>query len=327
LTRKTRIDVSREIRRVIALETAALRHLNRAVNRSYAQAVRWLAQCRGKVILTGVGKSGLIAQKIAATFSSTGTPAAYLDVGEALHGSLGFIQRSDLVLAIGKSGESDELNNLLPAIRSIGARLIAVTANPKSTLARGAGLVLFTPIAEEACPLNLSPTCSTTAALALGDALAVALMKLRNFRAEHFALNHPGGRIGKRLTLRISDIMRRDESNPTVSFKDSIKHMLIEITRLQAGAVSVVNSKGRLAGLVTDYDIRRALEKGRSILSLSIPQIMNPKPTTIFSDELAARAIELMENRKNPFNVLPVINRQHRPVGMVQIHDLRARGL
>jgi arabinose-5-phosphate isomerase len=202
------LNVAREIRRVIGLEAETLRRVGESVNGSYTKAVEWLARCRGKVVLTGVGKSGLIAQKIAATLSSTGTPAVYLDPGEALHGGLGFIQRQDLVLAIGKSGESEELNDLLPAIRSLGARLIAITANPRSTLARAAGLVLETPIDEEACPLNLAPTSSTTAALAVGDALAVALMKVRNFKTEQFARNHPGGRLGRRLTLRVSGIMR-----------------------------------------------------------------------------------------------------------------------
>ena len=324
---KTRIDARREIRRVLQIEAATLQRVRETVDGSYAKAVEWLARCKGKVILTGVGKSGLIAQKIAATLSSTGTPAAYLDPSEALHGGLGFIQRQDLIVAIGKSGESEELNDLLPPIRALGARLIAITANPKSTLARAAGLVLETPIDEEACPLDLAPTSSTTAALAVGDALAVALMKMRNFKAEHFALNHPRGRLGRRLSLRVRDIMRGGEANPIVPIGDSATQMLIKITRLQAGAASIVDSRGRFAGLVTDYDIRRALERGRDILSLSIRRIMNPKPTTIGPEELAAKAVAIMENRKNPFNVLPVVDRQRRAVGMVQIHDLRARGL
>jgi arabinose-5-phosphate isomerase len=316
-----------EIRRVLELEARTLRQVALRVDASYAKAVEWLSRCKGKVILTGVGKSGLIAQKIAATFSSTGTPSAYLDCGEALHGGLGFIQRQDLIVALGKSGESEELNDMLPAIRSIGARLIAITANPKSTLARAAGLVLETPIAEEACPLNLAPTSSTTAALAVGDALAVALMQVRNFKAANFALNHPRGRLGRRLTLQVRDIMRGGDSNPVVSIKESVVRMLVEITRLQAGAASIVDSRGRFAGLVTDFDIRRALAAGRDILSLSIRRIMNPDPVTIRPDELAAKAVAIMENRKNPFNVLPVVDRGGRPVGMVQIHDLRARGL
>ncbi len=317
----------RELRRVIALEMGALRQVGRAINQAYADAVRWIGQCKGKVILTGVGKSGLIAQKIAATFSSTGTPAAYLEPSSALHGGLGFIQRQDLVIAIGKSGESEELNHLLPAIRAVGARVIAITANPKSTLARQAGLVLVTPITDEACPLNLAPTCSTTAALAVGDALAVAVMKLKDFNTSHFARNHPGGRLGRRLTLKVSDIMRSGEDNPVVPVTESVSHLLLEISRLQAGAASIVDARGRFVGLVTDFDIRRALQKGANILTLSISAIMNQKPTTIAPNDLAARAVAVMENRKNPFNVLPVLDKRRRPIGLVQIHDLRARGL
>lgn len=319
--------IIRELRRVIALEARTLAKLGRAIDGSFAKAVDLMLKCKGKVILTGVGKSGLIAQKIAATLASTGTPSIYLDPADALHGSLGLVQRQDLVVAIGKSGESDELNALLPRLRTVGAKVIAITANPKSTLARAAALVLETPIEEEACPLNLAPTCSTTAALAAGDALAVALMKRRGFRAEQFARNHPGGRLGKRLTLHVADIMRSGEENPVVRVDAPITRMLVEITRQRAGAVSVVDAAGRLVGLVTDYDIRRALEQGKIVLALNIRQLMNARPTTVRPDTMAARAVEIMEGRKNPFNVLPVVDRRGRSVGMIQIHDLRARGL
>lgn len=327
ISAKERSLALREVRRVLDVEAAALRSVRAGVDGSFGRAVAALSACRGKVVVTGVGKSGLIAQKIAATFSSTGTPAAYLDPSEAMHGGLGFVQKRDLVLALGKSGESDELNALLPALRALGAQVVAVTANPRSTLARAASIVLALPDVEEACPLNLAPTSSTTAALAVGDALAVALMTLKGVKAEHFARNHPGGRLGRRLTLRVSDIMRSGEANPVVRLGDPVGKMLVEITRQQAGAVSVIGRDGRLAGLVTDYDIRRALEKGRNILSLTIASIMNPRPTAVRADELAAKAVEIMEKRKNPFNVLPVVDARRRPVGMVQVHDLRARGL
>lgn len=322
-----RSQIDNEIRRVLDCEALALKRVRAAVNGAYSQAVQALARCRGKVVLTGVGKSGLIAQKIAATFSSTGTPAVALDPTEAMHGGMGFVQKHDLVLAIGKSGESDELNELLPHLRGIGAKLIAITANPKSTLARRADIVLVTPIDEEACPLNLAPTSSTTAALAVGDALAVALMKVRNFGAEHFAKNHPGGRLGRRLTLKVEDIMRGGEMNPVVPVTATVSELLVSITRLQAGAASIVDKSGKLVGLVTDFDIRRALSCGKNPLSLRIKDIMNAKPSRVRADEPALAAVELMENRKNPFNVLPVVDAKGRAVGMVQIHDLRARGL
>ena len=316
-----------EIRRVLACEADALRRACGAVDASYARAVELLACCRGKVILTGVGKSGAIAQKIAATFSSTGTPAVYLDPSEAMHGGMGLIQRQDLVLALGKSGESDELSALLPHLRARGAKLIALTANPKSTLARRATLVLHMPVAEEACPLNLAPTSSTTVALAVGDALAVALMKRRGFGAGDFARNHPGGRLGRRLSLTVADIMRSGADNPVVRVDAGMRELLIEITRRQAGAASIIDARGRFVGLVTDYDIRRALEHRGDLLSLAIRAIMNPRPTTVRPEDSAAKAISVMEDRKTPFNVLPVVDRRGRAVGLIQVHDLRARRL
>lgn len=316
-----------EIRRVLRLEAETLRGLDRAVDGGYAAAVRALADCRGKVILTGVGKSGLIAQKIAATLSSTGTPAVHLDPTEALHGGLGLVRKGDAVVAVGKSGESDELNALLPRLRAIGATLVAITANPRSTLAKAAAIVVVTPVRAEACPHDLAPTSSTTAALAVGDALAVALMKLRGFDRESFARNHPAGRLGKRLTLTVADIMRGGEDNPVVRATASASAMLVELTRQRAGAVSVVDARGRLVGLITDFDIRRCLEKGLDFRKLTLAKIMNPSPTTIAPTALAARAVEVMENRRTPFNVLPVVDGRGRAVGMIQIHDLRARGL
>ena len=322
-----RVDVLAEIRRVIDCEAAALRRLRGAVDRSYVKAVELLAACRGKVIMTGVGKSGAIAQKIAATFSSTGTPAVYMDPSEAMHGGMGLVQRQDVILALGKSGESDELSALLPHLRARGAKLIAITANLKSTLARHAAVVLHAPVSEEACPLNLAPTSSTTVALAVGDALAIALMKRRNFGAAEFARNHPGGRLGRRLNLTVADVMRSGDDNPVVRADAGVRRLLVEITRKQAGAASVVDGRGRFLGLVTDYDLRRALEGGRDPLGLPIKAVMNARPTTVRPEDSAAKAVAVMEDRKNPFNVLPVVDRRGRAVGLIQVHDLRARGL
>lgn len=319
-------SVKTEIRRVLQIEAHALLKARDTVDESYFHTVSLLAQCRGKVILTGVGKSGLIAQKIAATFSSTGTPAMFLDPTEAKHGGLGFIQKHDLILIIGKSGESEELNSLFPAIKKIGASMIAITANASSTLAKNAKVTIITPIQEEACPLNLAPTASTTAALAVGDALAVALMKVRNFGPEHFAQNHPGGRLGKRLSLQVKDVMRGGEANPLVQDDWKVSRAIVEITRFQAGAAAVIDAKGRFVGLVTDYDIRHALQKRKEIMSLLVREIMNPRPTSIGPNEPVFKAITIMENRKNPFNVLPVVEKG-RPVGLIQVHDLRARGI
>lgn len=325
--KSSRSSTLSEIRRVLTLEASALRRVLSAVDARYADAVDLLAACRGKVVVTGMGKSGLVAQKIAATLSSTGTPALFLDPAEAMHGGLGAVQKGDLVLAIGKSGESEELNALLPALRALGVRVIAMTAAPRSSLAKAAHLVVETPVDGEACPLNLAPTTSTTVAMAVGDALAVALMKRRGFKPEQFARNHPGGKLGRRLTLRVRDVMRAGAGNPVVSLRASTEELLSTITRLQAGAASVADARGRFLGLVTDFDIRRALSSGADFRRLTVAGIMNAKPTTIRPDALAAEAVEIMEDRRNPFNVLPVVDAEGRSVGLLQIHDLRARGL
>lgn len=324
---KTAARIDREIRRVLRLEAQTLASVEKAVNGEYSAAVTLLSRCKGKVLVTGVGKSGLVAAKIAATLSSTGTPAVHLDPTDALHGGLGLVQRGDLLIAVGKSGESDELNAMLPRLRALKVPVVAVTANPQSTLAKAAALTLVTPVEVEACPHNLAPTCSTTAALAVGDALAVALMQVRGFGRDQFASNHPAGRLGKRLTLTVGDIMRSGEENPVVRVDESVSRMLVELTRQRAGAVNVVDAKGKLVGLVTDYDIRRCLERGLDVRSLTVRRIMNSRPTTIRPAAMAARAVDIMEKRGNPFNVLPVVDARGRSVGLVQIHDLRARGL
>ncbi len=319
-------SAKKEIERTLKIEADAILKARESVGPEYFKALSLLLACKGKVILMGVGKSGLIAQKIAATFSSTGTPAMFLDPTEAKHGGIGFIQKQDLVVCLGKSGESEELNELLPVLKSIGVSMIAITANSSSTLAKSSKAAIITPIREEACPLNLAPTASTTAALAVGDALAVALMKARNFGPRSFAQNHPAGRIGKRLLLLVKDVMRSGENNPVVDAEWPLRRALVEITRLQAGAASVRNSRGRFVGLITDYDIRIALEKKKNILDLPVRKIMNSHPTSVSPESSVFKAISIMENRRNPFNVLPVIDKE-RPVGLIQVHDLRARGL
>lgn len=322
-----RIDIPREIRTVIRMEAEALKSALKAVNGSYTRAVRLMFGCRGKIIVTGMGKSGLIAQKVAATLASTGSPALYLHPADAMHGDLGTIERRDVVLAFGKSGESDELKALLPALRQIGSKLIAVVTNAQSTLARSADVLVVVPVEREACPLNLAPTSSTTAALAVGDALAVTLMKLKAFKPAHFALFHPGGSLGKRLTLTVADVMRGGQENPLVRPSDSVSRLLTVMTRGRCGAASVVDARGRLLGLITDYDMRRALEKGPGWLGGPIGPIMNPRPSAAFSDTLAYEAAQAMGG-KRPLNVMPVIDRRgRRVVGMLLLHDLRARGL
>ncbi len=324
---RTNSAILRSIRSVIGLEADTLKLARAAVGKPFADAVRRFAACRGKVIVTGTGKSGLIAQKIAATFASTGTPALYLHPTDCLHGSLGTIQRKDLVFAIGKSGESSELNDMLPALKKLRVPVIALTTNSKSRLARGASIALIVPVREEACPFDLAPTCSTTAALAVGDALAVTLMKLRGFHEKDFAQLHPGGQLGKRLTLTVADIMHAGKNNPTVLADASLHQMLIEITRKHTGAVSVIDRRGKLLGLITDYDLRRLLEKGADIRSKTVLSFMNTRPTCVRPETLAIDAMRLMLERKKPFAVLPVVDAKGKAVGMIHLHDIRKIGL
>ncbi len=321
------MNILEELRRVIQLEARAIAQLEESLGPPFEEAVRMLQACKGKVILTGVGKSGLIANKISATMVSTGTPAVFLHGSEGLHGDIGIVAKEDIVLAVGKSGESEEVLALLPFVRKIGARIIAITAQPRSTLAKNSDLVLITPIQEEACPLNMAPTCSTTAALVLGDALAMALMKLRNFQPADFALFHPGGQLGKRLILTVGDLMRTGAANPLVRLSDDIRTVLYEMTEKRAGAVSVIDEDARLLGLITDYDIRKVLESGKDVFRFSVEDVMNSKPSWVYEDEKAVKALEMMEKRQKPISVLPVLTRDEKVIGIIHIHDLISRGL
>ena len=321
-------DLLDEIVRVFDIEIDALTRVRKSLGPAYAEAVRVIYECRGKVVVTGVGKSGLIGQKIAATMASTGTPAIFLHSADGMHGGLGVVQKGDVVVAIGKSGESDELITILSPLRAIGVRVIAITGNAESTLARSADVVLVADAGVEACPMNLAPTSSTTVALVVGDALAVALMKLRDFRPEHFALYHPGGQLGKRLLLTVGDIMRSGADNPVIHVAAGTRAMLLEMTSKRLGATSVIDDHGNLLGLVTDYDVRHVLERGLDLFAMAIVDVMNPRPSSIFSDEKATVALEQMEHREKPFLLLPVLARETRKVvGMIHLHDIFARGL
>ena len=319
--------ILKEIRSVFEIEIEALQSVMKSISSEFGQAVQTIADCRGKVIVTGIGKSGIIASKIAATLTSTGTPAMYLHAAEALHGDIGILSRSDVLIAIGKSGESDELNALLPVVRKIGAKIIAITASVESRMAKSADIVLELKIPREACPLNLAPTSSTTASLVLGDAIAVSLMKLKDVSTNDYARNHPGGQLGRRLLLEVKDVMRSGARNPIVKIDDTVRHMLLLITAGQTGAISVVGKNHALVGLVSDYDVRRVLERGEAIFDLKIRDIMNPRPTFIYQDQLATEALEMMRGRKKPITVLPVLSRAERVVGMVHLTDLVSAGI
>jgi arabinose-5-phosphate isomerase len=265
--------------------------------------------------------------KIAATLRSTGTPATFLHASEALHGDVGMIRKSDAVLAIGKSGETAELNSLLRILRKQGTLIIALTSNAGSSMAALSDIVLDLRIPREACPLNLAPTTSTTAALAIGDAIAVTLMQIKDISAEDFARHHPGGQLGARLLLSVNDVMRKGALNPVIEVDSSIREMLARITEFRVGAISVIGAGGELLGLVTDYDIRRALESDLHVLEMRIADLMNPSPDWVLEDAKAAEALEMMRQRSKPIAVLPVLNKAGVVVGMIHLHDLISAGL
>jgi arabinose-5-phosphate isomerase len=319
--------ILKELKSVFEIEIEALQSVMRTMSPEFGHAVQTIAECKGRVIVTGIGKSGIIANKIAATLTSTGTPAIYIHAGEALHGDIGVISRNDVLLAIGKSGETGEMTTLLPIVRKIGAKIVAITASPQSRMAKSSDIVLELTIPREACPLNLAPTSSTTASLVLGDAIAVALMKLKKVSTVDYARTHPGGQLGRRLLLQVSDVMRTGPRNPTVRIDDSVRHMLALITEGQAGAISVLGPNRVLAGLVSDYDVRKVLERGEAIFDLKIRDIMNPKPMFVFEDQMATEALDVMRSRKKPTNILPVLNRNQKVVGMVHIMDLVSAGI
>lgn len=320
------MNILENIKDVIQSEIETLKILEKGVGSPFKKAVDAIFRCKGKIIVTGVGKSGNIAQKIAATLVSTGTSAMYLHPTEGMHGSLGIVSRNDIILAIGKSGESEELLGILPSIKKIGAKIISITVNLEGTLAKNSDIVLYTPVKQEACPLNLSPTNSTTAALVVGDAIAITLMKIRKFKSDDFALLHPGGMIGKRL-LTVGDIMRTGENNATIKIHNSISNVLLEITKKRCGAVSVVNKNQQLLGFITDYDIRKILERKENIFSKKIKDVMNPQPTVVYSDMKATEALTVMQNREKTIVVLPVLNRTKKVVGIIHMQDILAKGL
>ena len=312
-------------RQVLAVEVQALQALQARIGPDFAAACRALLACRGRVVCTGMGKSGHIATKIAATLASTGTPAFFLHPGEASHGDLGMVTDADVVLALSYSGESDEILAIVPALKRQGNVLVSLTGRPGSSLARLADVHLDASVPAEACPLGLAPTSSTTAALALGDALAVALLAARGFTAEDFARSHPAGSLGRKLLLHIRDIMHAGEAVPSVPAGASTAAALLEMTRKRLGMTAVVGPDGRLAGVFTDGDLRRAIDdEDTDLQTTPVSQLMGRSPKTIGPDALAVEAAHLMEAHK--ISALVVVDADRRVVGALNIHDLlRAR--
>jgi len=321
------MDIESEIARVIGIEIKGLSLLQERINSSVKDAVETIYDCRGKIILTGIGKSGLVAKKIASTMSSVGTPAIFMHPAEGMHGDLGIVNNIDVVMAIGKSGESTELNSILLSIKNAGAKIIGIMGNSNSTLAKYSDIVIDIGDIEEACPFNMAPTTSSTVTMVLGDAIAVALMKMREFTLADYARLHPGGQLGKRLILKVADIMLKGEENPLVSVSDGVKNCILKISEKRAGAVSIIDDNGKIVGVVTDYDIRKHLEKEENIFSLEITAIMNNSPVYVYEDENAFSALKTMQEREKPITVLPVLNREKIVVGMLRLQDLVREGL
>ncbi len=313
---------------VLRMEADAILELVPRIDASFAAAVQMILECKGRTVITGMGKSGLIGRKMAATLASTGTPSFYLHPAEGIHGDLGMVTSNDVVIALSNSGETGEVLNILPSLRRIGAKIIAVVGNTQSTLGKNADIALNVGVSKEACPLGLAPTSSTTAALAFGDALALALLKKRNFTASQFAVFHPGGSLGRRLLLTVGNIMHKGEDNPTVHGDMIVQDALFVITDKGLGAVSVVDEEGVILGLLTDGDIRRGLRKGVDFLQRPVTELMTKTPLTVTEDKLAAHALHIMESHApKPITVLPVVDEGQHVIGLLHMTDLVRQGV
>ncbi|GAM08798.1 arabinose 5-phosphate isomerase KdsD [Geobacter sp. OR-1] len=316
-----------DARRVIRVEAEALLTLAERIDGEFERAVDLILASKGRVVVTGMGKSGLIGLKIASTMASTGTPAFFLHPAEGIHGDLGMIMKGDVVIAVSNSGETEELIRILPVIKRLGATLVSMTGNMASTLAGAGDVVLDISVKEEACPLGLAPTASTTATLAMGDALAVALLQKRGFSAEDFALFHPGGALGKKLLLTVNDLMHAGDATPLVSETTLMREALFEITSKKLGITGVVDATGGLVGVITDGDLRRALEQGIDIMNQSAGALMSKNPKRIKSSELAARALQQMEQYAITSLFVFEDDTKLTPVGVVHLHDLLKAGI
>ena len=318
--------MSKEIaKKVLKIERDALSSLIGRIDSNFDKVIKVMYGIKGRIIVTGMGKPGFIAQKISATLSSTGTPSLYLHPAEALHGDLGRVTKDDLILALSNSGETEEMIKFLPIVKKIGAKLVAMVGNTKSTLAKAADYIIDTSVKREACSLGLAPTTSTTAMLAMGDALAIALLEKKGFKETDFAFFHPGGILGKRLILTVGDIMRKGHDNSIVNENLAVKRVLLSITKARAGSASVIDSKGKLIGIFTDGDLRRHLETMPNLINKKVKDVMTKNPVAIKKDRLAAEAFDILRSKK--IDEIPVVDDNKRPIGLVDVQDLLKAGL
>lgn len=320
-----KIDHREEARKIFDIEIESLKKIRDELDDNFNVLIQEILACRGRIILTGIGKSGHIAKKIAATMASLGTPAYYLHPAEGAHGDLGIITKNDIILAISYSGETEEIIQLIPSIKKIQAKLVSITCRPGSTLQRHADLSIVLRIIREACQLNLAPTTSSTATLVFGDAVAILLSKINGFQPEQFAVFHPKGSLGKRLLTRVGDLMFTGDENPVIHCEESLRKAIIIISEKGLGAISIIDDHGKLVGIVTDGDLRRTIEKYDGLPDLKVKKIMTKKPVVIGADALAVEALKAMEARE--IMVLPVIDEDHKPIGMIRLHDIVKAGI
>ena len=320
-------EIIESARKVVQIEAEAVEALAARLDERFAKAVEMVLACTGRVVVTGMGKSGLICQKMAATMASTGTPTIFLHPAEGVHGDLGMLMKGDVVIAVSNSGETEEITRILPIIKRMGLPLIAMAGNPTSTLARAGDVFLDISIKEEACPLQLAPTASTTVTLVMGDALAVALLLQRGFREEDFALFHPGGALGKRLLLRVEDLMHKGEAVPTVNAGTPLKDALYEISSKKLGITGVVDEQGSLIGVFTDGDLRRNIEQGIEVLNRPICELVIGKPKRILRTNLAAKSLQRMEEYQITSLFVFESDEDLKPIGIIHLHDLLKAGV
>jgi arabinose-5-phosphate isomerase len=320
-----KINIIKRAKQVLDIEAEAVKNLKACIGKDFKQILDLILNTKGRVVVSGMGKTGIIAQKFSATLASTGTPSLFLHSAEAIHGDLGRVTPDDVVIIISNSGQGEEIKQLLPLLKKIGSKIIGLTANRNSILAKYSDVVLDIPIKKEACPLGLAPTASTTATLAMTDALAVCLAELKGFKEKDFAFYHPGGLLGKRLLLKVEDIMRKGASHPVVNEDKKISEVLVKITQSRAGSATIIDKKGRLRGIFTDGDLRRHLEQDPDLTQRKVKDVMTKNPTTVSAGTLAVEAMRILRQKK--IDELPVIDKNKRPVGLLDVQDLLKAGL
>ena len=320
-----KINVIKRAKEVLDIEAQAISSLKNRVAKNFTKAIELILRAKGRIVVSGMGKTGIIAQKFSATLASTGTPSLFLHTAEAIHGDLGKVTGEDIVIILSNSGSTEEMKQLLPLLKKIGSPIISLTGNPKSILAKYSDVVLDVSVKKEACPLGLAPTASTTATLAMADALAVCLLEQKGFKEKDFAFFHPGGALGRRLFLKVEDIMRGGPANPVVNENKKVSQVLFAITRARAGSATVVDKEGKLKGIFTDGDLRRHLESDKNLLSRRITEVMTKNPTVVNKDMLAAEAMRILQVKK--IDEIPVVDKNMHPVGLLDVQDLLKAGL